>query len=262
MLVFQALLAGLGEDDEDDLETDFRNWLTDNFNDTLSEFIAKGPARLLPIGDIAGRTSQSTIWWHPQNKQLEGRDQYNAFANALMGPIGSQISGMFVAAKMYNDGEYQRMMESMLPRALSNAIAAERMGSEGVRNLKGDKLIDRDLSYNEELQKLIGFNPSVIAEVYDANSAITKHLDKISMKKSHLVNRYISAEPGERKELMQGDIAEFNEIVTPQERITIHSLLKAMRSRKAADKHTKHGLYLGKKQEYMRDIGRFGYNED
>ena len=261
MLIFQALLAGLGADDEDELETEFRNWLTDNFDQTTAEFVTKGPARLLPIGDIAGRTSLSELWWRSQNKQLEGTDQYNAIATALIGPIGSQVAGLFTAKKMYEDGQYSRMVESMSPAFLRNAIAANRMGSEGVTNLKGDKIIQRDLTPVELINKVIGFNPTVVTNTYDANSAIAKESTKHTIGKSHLTNRWISGDATERSDLMKGAIKDFNESVPPSERITLKSLFKSMRSRKGIDKHTKNGLYLSKKQNYLRDIGRFNQQE-
>lgn len=257
MLVFQALLAGLGADDEDDLETDFRNWLTDNFDQTTAEWITKGPARLLPIGDISGRTGLSDIWWRSQNKELEGKDQYQAFANALMGPLGSQIAGFFTAKKMYEDGEYKRMVESMSPAFIRNAVAAARLESEGAKTLKGDPIIDRDLTAGEIFNKVLGFNPTVLTNSYDANTAITKERDKINMKKAHLVNRYIAGDAQARAELMSGDIKEFNDSVEPTDRITMQRLIKSIRQRKSLDKRTDNGLYLSKRQAYLRDKGRF-----
>ncbi len=257
MLIFQALLAGLGADDEDELETEFRNWLTDNFDQTTAEWVTKGPARLLPIGDISGRTDTAHLWWRPQNKQLEGTDQYNAIANAIIGPIGSQIAGLFTAKKMYEDGEYARMLEAMSPAFLRNAIAANRMGEEGVRNLKGDRLIERELTATELINKVIGFNPKVVANSYDANAAIAKERDKINMAKAHLVNRYIDSDIIDRNVLMQGDIKQFNETVQPAERITLKSLILSMKRRKGLNKQTQNGLYLSRKQAYLRSIGRF-----
>ena len=261
MLIFQALLAGLGADDEDELETEFRNWLTDNFDQTIAEWVTKGPARLLPIGDIASRTSLSELWWRSQNKQLEGTDQYNAIATALIGPIGSQVAGLFTAKKMYEDGQYSRMVESMSPAFLRNAIAANRMGTEGVTNLKGDKIIQRDLTPVELINKVIGFSPTVVTNTYDANSAIAKESTKHTLAKSHLVNQWMSGDATERSDLMKGAIKDFNESVPPSERITLKSLFKSMRSRKGIDKHTHNGLYLSKKQSYLRDIGRFNRQE-
>jgi len=260
-LVFQALLAGLGADDDDDLETQFRNWLTDNFDATTAEWITKGPARLLPIGDLSGRTGQRHLWWQPQNKQLEGTDQYNAFASAFMGPIGSQISSLFTAKKMYEDGQYSRMIESMSPAAIRNAVAAYRMSTEGVTTLKGQKIV-KDLSYGDVINKTIGFTPNVIANAYDANSAIAKKRDKYEMQKTHLVNRYINADKEGRADLMANEIKAFNATVTREQQITMKSLLKSMKARKAAGKHTEQGLYLSKKQESFREEGRFAKNID
>jgi hypothetical protein len=182
-------------------------------------------------------------------------------AQALVGPVGSQIANLFVAKKMYEDGEYARMVESMSPRALSNLVAAGRMQQNGVRGIKGDKLINRDLTPGEIINKAIGFNPSVITDSYAANSAIVKQRDKQNMAKSHLVNRYLSALPTERNELFNGPIKDYNATVTPQEAITRMSLLKSERSRKGADKHTVNGLYLSKKNEHLRNIGRFAKDE-
>ncbi len=261
MLIFQALLAGLGADDEDELETEFRNWLTDNFDQTTAEWVTKGPARLLPIGDIAGRTGLADIWWRPQNKELEGKDQYQAFANALLGPLGSQAAGLFTATKMYQDGEYARMIESMSPAFIRNAVAAARMGNEGAKTIKGDPLIARDLTATELINKTLGFNPTALTNNYDANTAITRERDKISMKKAHLVNRYISSDSAGRVELMNSDIKDFNASVAPSERITIPKLMKSIRQRRSLDKRTENGLYLSKKQDYLRSIGRFAEEE-
>ena len=110
----------------------------------------------------------------------------------------------------------------------------------------------------EIANKVLGFNPTVVTNNYDANTAIAKARDRIAMKKAHLVNRYISSDPQERADLMRGDIKDFNSEVEPQERITIGSLMKSIRQRKALDRRTENGLYLSKKSEHLRDIGRFG----
>ena len=261
MAVFQALLAGLGADDDDELETEFRNWLTDNFNQTVAEFITKGPARLLPIGDISGRTSMNHLWHQPQNKELEGRDEFNAISNTLMGPVASQIANVFMASKLWADGETGRALEAMTPRAVSNLIAADRLATHGVETIKGDKIVDRDLTVNEIAQKMLGFNPTVIANANDANSAITKERDKIDMEKQHLVKRYLSADTEERARLFNEDIKDFNEEVPASARITKMSLFRSMKARRGANKHTENGLYLSKKQQYLRKIGRFAEQE-
>jgi len=257
MAVFQTLLAGLGADDDDELETEFRNWLTDNFNQTVAEFITKGPARLLPIGDISGRTAMNHLWYQPQNKELEGRDEFNAISNTLMGPVASQIANIFMASKLWADGESGRALEAMTPRAVSNLIAAERLATHGVETIKGDKIVGRDLTVNEIAQKMLGFNPTVIANANDANSAITKERDKLDMEKQHLVKRYLSADAEERTRLFNEDIKDFNEEVPASARITKMSLFRSMKARKGANKHTENGLYLSKKQQYLKKIGRF-----
>ena len=261
MAVFQALLAGLGADDDDELETEFRDWLTDNFNQTVAEFITKGPARLLPIGDISGRTSMSHLWYQPQNKELEGRDEFNAISNTLMGPVASQFANIFMASKLWADGETGRALEAMTPRAVSNLIAADRLATQGAETIKGDKIVDRNLTINEIAQKMLGFNPTVIANANDANSAITKERDKIDMKKQHLVKRYLSADAEERTRLFNEEIKDFNKEIPVSSRITKISLFKSMKARRGANKHTENGLYLSKKQEYLRKIGRFAEQE-
>ena len=257
----QALLVGLGADDDDDIETQFRNWLTDNLNQSWAEFVTKGPARFLVPGDIAGRTGLSHLWYQPQNKELEGRDKFNQVANTLMGPVASQAANLVAAQTLWADGEQGRAIEMMSPRALANMLAAHRMAEKGVTTLKGDKIIQRDLTDLELLSKAIGFNPSVITNAYDANSAIAKESTKHTLAKSHLVNRWLSGDATERSDLMKGDIKDFNESVSPSERITLKNLFASMKARKGIDKHTQNGLYLSKKQNYLRDIGRFNRQE-
>ena len=101
----------------------------------------------------------------------------------------------------------------------------------------------------------------MVTNTYDANSAIAKESTKHTLAKSHLVNRWMSGDATERSDLMKGAIKDFNESVPPSERITLKSLFKSMRSRKGIDKHTQNGLYLSKKQNYLRDIGRFNRQE-
>jgi hypothetical protein len=257
----QALLVGLGADDDDDIETQFRNWLTDNLDQSWAEFVTKGLARFLVPGDISGRTGLSHLWYQPQNKELEGRDKFNQIANTLMGPVASQAANLMAAQTLWADGEQGRAIEMMSPRALSNMLAAHRMAEKGVTTLKGDKIIQRDLTDLELLGKAIGFNPSVITNAYDANSAIAKESTKHTLAKSHLVNQWMSGDATERSDLMKGAIKDFNESVPPSERITLKSLFKSMRSRKGIDKRTQNGLYLSKKQNYLRDLGRFNRQE-
>ena len=260
MALFQALLWGMGEDDDDDVETDFRNWLTDNFNQTVAEVMTKGISRLLPIGDISDRLGLHNMFWSPENKQLEGKDKYNSIANMLLGPLGGQAAGFFTAKKMFDDGEYHRAVESMTPAALRNLLAAYRMGVDGVKSVKGDDLLGRDLRADELFTKMIGFNPTAISNTYAANSAVTKQRDKLTMAKSHLLNRYASEDASGRVALLKGAIADYNKEAPIGMQLTTKTLLQSLRARLAADKHTKHGLYLGKKQDELRSAGRF--NQD
>lgn len=261
LAVFQALLAGLGADDDDDLETNFRNWLTDHFDQDVAEFITKGPMRLLPFGDISGRTGLDHLWWRPQNKELEGKDQYNAFANALLGPIGSQVAGLFTAQQLYQDGRYERMLESMLPRSVSNLIASGRLFSQGAKSLSGDKLINRELTLGEIFNKALGFNPTVIANATDANAAIIKKKTKIDNERKHLMNRYRDAKGADRIALLRGDIAKFNQTVPKADQITPAFIRRSLMSSRSIDKQTKNGLYLARKRDYLRSEGRFAENE-
>ena len=255
--IMQALLVGLGADDDDDLENQFRNWLTDNFNAGVAEVLTKGLARLLPIGDISGHTSMSNLWHQPSNKELEGKDEFLNQMQMLLGPVASQVANAFMAKKLYDEGNLGRAVESVMPRAISNAVAASRMESNGVKTLKGDKVIDRELTLNEVIQKAIGFSPTVVANALASNAAISKADQKITMKKDHLIQRYFNASPEGKADLFNGDIAEFNKDAEFKDRITRGSLLKRQRSMKAADRHTQNGLYLGKSRENLRDLGRW-----
>ena len=266
MAAFQALVAGLGGDDDDDLKAQFRAWAAETFGKGTGEALAHGPLRSLLSflgieGDIAIRLSMSNVWIRPPNKQQEGRDAFEAWAATLLGPLAGNFSSWFMAAKYWQDGEYLRSMEAPVPAVVRNLIKTGRLASEGAKTIKGQNLLSEsdhpELGWNELLGQAFGFSPRRLSEVYEANQAITAEKARLDTARTRLINKWVnSGNQMDRSEIFKGDIAKFNQD-HPTHRIDGKQLVQSMVQRGRNARQTQSGLYLPKKQAGLRDLGGF-----
>ncbi|CAM5608587.1 hypothetical protein RLIN73S_00965 [Rhodanobacter lindaniclasticus] len=162
--------------------------------------------------NIANRVSLSDMWFRDSDRELEGKDQYYAYMDSLLGPLAGAAKNVFIGSKMIGDGHTLRGIETMLPSFAKNAMKGYRFASQGVNTLAGAPIVS-DVSGAEAFAQLIGLQPTSVAEQYRINSAAKNYGDFISDRRTSLRNAYAMAvEQGDNatRSKVQDKIVAFN----------------------------------------------------
>jgi hypothetical protein len=99
--------------------------------------------------------------------------------------------GYFVGTELVAEGQVYRGVETMLPKALKDAMKAVRYASEGVTSTRGDLVTDTDAM--DELLQAIGFTPAEVAKQYDVNRALKDREQHILDRRKALLAAYAMA---------------------------------------------------------------------
>lgn len=137
------------------------------FGKAGADFVNRGVSGIagVPI-DLSGRLGMANLI--PSTGLLLEKRDHTRDAAEILGPVGDMAKRGFDAIGYLASGEVGRAAESVSPRAVSNAIKGADMADKGMyRDAKGAKVIDT--SAGEAFGKAIGFQPSSVAQVQEAN---------------------------------------------------------------------------------------------
>lgn len=188
------VLAAAFADDDDDPE-DWNRLM----RETLAEFagsaeggeiLAKGALSWGTGVDWHGRLSQSELFLRDADREVEGKDGLMLRLGELaFGAMGGVASNVAVGASLMSDGETWRGIEKMVPvKGGRDLLKAARYAGEGVKNLKGDRLVS-DLSGGELFGQALGFTPARVSGQYDENNAKQRLTERLQTRRGKLLAR-------------------------------------------------------------------------
>ena len=258
-------LASLFDDDDDRTgEASFRLGLTEVFGAEVGELIAKGPVDAISGLNISGRTGLSDLWWRSPKEGTEGDDLTFHYVQQIAGPVlgigVSAVRGM----REFANGDIQRGVEAMSPKAVKDLAKAYRQATEGEQTRNGDSVIDDVGAWNVAMQAM-GFSSAKMSQVYAARGYIKGKEKVIEDERSNLLADFFDAKRSGDEEAMR-DVMErikaFNSKHDRAETITGRTLMQSIKSRNRSMERTQAGVYLSKKREYLRGEGAFLDDDD
>jgi hypothetical protein len=182
--------------------------------------------------NFADRMSLNDMWFRDARKS---QDEVTAFQNMiinLLGPTAALGISAAEALKLYNDGQYYRGAEKMLPAVLRQPLVAARYSTEGVLTLKGDELVS-DISAKDALSQSLGFSPERVAQRQKSNIEMKSAEQDIKAKRQDLMNAFfmsIDTQDFDFRERVLDKIAVFNR-KHPGAAISATSLQSSVQSR-------------------------------
>lgn len=280
-LIMHALGA-MGEDDDDqDWEVAFRQWLdgqttslAEAFIDDkeqaravgkeMAEVVSHGASRLTPW-DMAARLGQNDLFFREPQREREGRSAVMDWMMALGGPVPSYgvnfLLGMGDVAKGINElnaGFFMRGVEELTPAVLRNGVRSLRYTLEGVRTR--DEYKQLDLNTSEQLGQVFGFTPARVAEMYESTTAVKNKEHRILNQQKALKDRFARAvddQDDQAKQNILDDIRGFNER-NPIFAITSNTLNRSIKTRRQHEAGMERGMYLPPRRRALMDDGDFG----
>lgn len=253
------------EDDEPfDVETWYRNWLTDQFGATMATAITKGlPAaagvdisKRIGMGDIA-----SVAPFIRQQDTAKGTAKEVLF-NLAGAPV-SYVANAYDGITEIADGDVLRGIEKVVPlKVAQNMARAYRYSEEGMTDSRGEPIFEADQFSPVDLMiRAAGFSTQKESMYYDAMNVMMRKKTAVEDKRSELMREFAQAALAndfKEKKRIRAEINAFNKRHNFKKGIRIdnRSLNTAIKNRrKGRQERTEIGIRGGKQyQPYMEEV--------
>jgi len=201
-----ALANQLGDDKDKpyDVQTAWRNFLSDSLGKGVGEVIARGAPRAIGA-DFSGRVGEQNIL--PFSKLLTDkanwRDSINNYLASAAGAPVSMLGNLIEGTSTALDGDVLTGMKQTLPVALKGPIEAMRMTTDGYVDRAGNKM-PMSAGANDVMMQFLGITPAEKAEYTEESQAAKNRLKGISREASALRRRLaVAIESGDRESAVE-----------------------------------------------------------
>lgn len=221
----------LDEDWPEELkDIDFKTWffevfLPENLGDVklgdvpVSDLITRGPLNAITGSDIGSRIGLADLWGRDSKETKTSRDSAIAFMlDHFGGPTASLLLGFADAYDAYAMGDYQKMMERMLPAVARNLVVANKYADEGMKTGRGVELVGKDdVKKGEIIGQAIGFRPDILAATQGPAFKYSGVEQKINNQRNLILNKLDfqkrkETDAGDEKfdDIIENEVAKFN----------------------------------------------------
>lgn len=272
MGAIQGIRNALRDDDEEDpleekdFELWFRNvWLPEFFGDAkimgmkLSELIDSGILNTATGYDVASGISLNNLWLHDTPDADRWKTGFDNLLISIMGPgvsVGRQAAA---SIDDFNNGEYMKGTEKLLPAFFRGTATAIRYDQEGAKSTTGAEIkAKEDFTTAQLAAQMMGFRTTGLAQIMNNNFAIQQMVNGLKNERASLMKRLdIAIESGndENVESVLDDIDTFG-AKNPTYRIKNSEIASTLKAREKVRSQSEAGLYLDKRArdfEVLRD---------
>jgi len=185
----------------------------------VSDLIARGPINAITGEDIASRIGLADLWGRDSKETKTSRDSAIAFMlDHFGGPTASLMLGFADAYDAYAMGDYQKMLERMLPAVARNLVVANKYADEGMKSGRGVELVGKDdVKTGELLGQAIGFRPDILAATQGPAFKLSGIEQRILNQRSLILNKLDfqhrkETDAGDDKfqDIIENEVSKFN----------------------------------------------------
>lgn len=259
-------------DDEDwpeelknlDFETWFRTvFLPEKLGDVtiggvpVSDIVDRGPLNAITGYDIGSRIGLNDLWGRDSKETKTSRESAIAFMlDHFGGPTASLLLGFADAYDAYALGDYQKMLEKMLPAVVRNLVVANKYADEGMKTGRGVELVGKDdVKKGELIGQAIGFRPDILASTQGPAFKLVGTEQKINNQRNLLLNkldfqRRKDTDEGDEKfdDIIDNEVAKFNDKY-PSYRLNRATINESLKKRKEQRVDSRAGVNVTKQNK-------------
>jgi hypothetical protein len=258
---------GLDDDWPEELkDLDFETWfrtvfLPEKLGDVeiggvpVSDIVDRGPLNAISGYDIGSRIGLNDLWGRDSKETKTSRESAIAFMlDHFGGPTASLMLGFADAYDAYALGDYQKMLEKMLPAAARNLVVANKYADEGMKTSRGKELVSKDdIKKGELIGQAIGFRPDILAATQGPAFKFSGIDQKITNQRNLLLNKLDfqlrkDSDEGVEKfnEILSNEIPKFN-AQHPTYKLDGTSIRNSLRERAKQRESSRAGVNVNKK---------------
>ena len=165
--------------------------LSDKQAQTLARAVKYGPISAYTNLNIGASVSLDGLWFRDDTPAEDAKSAVQEmFFNLFGGPLGSGVQQIASAFDDFNNGQWERGVEKMLPAFFRGAMKSYRLNTEGLKTTKGDEVMNAEYYTTGKLiAQSMGFEPTEVAEVQKANFMAKRLETQIFKEKNSLLNK-------------------------------------------------------------------------
>jgi hypothetical protein len=208
----------------------------------------KGPVNQLIGVDVASRTGFDGLVWRDDPKRLSEVGPLSYALEQAAGPTYGLMRSMSDGYKEFQNGNYERSLEKMMPAFIRNGLKGYRFMTEGAMSRSGAP-IKEDISGYNNFMMLMGFNPTEVAEESRLGGAMKQEDKLLSKRRASLFDQYYAATiHGDEDEIdaVRSSIYRFSEL-NPDYKISGDNLTSSVHTREKRIAESVHGVYIPSK---------------
>jgi hypothetical protein len=272
MGAIQGIRNALRDDDEEDPleEMDFEYWFRNVYlpefcgdatimGMKLSELIDSGVLNTATGLDVASGISLNNLWFHDTPDANRWKDGFDNLLISMMGPgvsVGRQAAA---SIDDFNNGEFIKGTEKLLPAFFRGTATAIRYDQEGAKSATGAEIkAKEDFTMAQLTAQALGFRTTGLAQIMNNNFAIQQMVNKLTGQRANLMKRLDVA-------IESGNDANVDEVLDdmdtfgakyPTYRIKNSEIASSLKAREKVRRQSEAGLYLDKRArdfEVLRD---------
>jgi hypothetical protein len=272
MGAIQGIRNALRDDDEEDPleEMDFEYWFRNVYlpefcgdatimGMKLSELIDSGILNTATGLDVSSGISLNNLWLHDTPDANRWKDGFDNLLISMMGPgvsVGRQVAA---SVDDFNNGEFIKGTEKLLPAFFRGTATAIRYDQEGAKSATGAEIkAKEDFTMAQLVAQALGFRTTGLAQVMNNNFVIQQMVNKLTGERGNLMKRLdIAIESGNDANVDEvlDDIDTFS-AKYPTYRIKSSEIASSLKAREKVRRQSEAGLYLDKRArdfEILRD---------
>jgi hypothetical protein len=205
----------------------------------VSDLIKEGPVNALTGWAVGSRIGLADLWGRDSKETKTSRESAIAFMlDHFGGPTASMGLGFADAYDAYAMGDYQKMLDRMLPAVARNLVVANRYADEGMKTGRGVELVGKDdVKTGEIIGQAIGFRPDILAATQGPAFKYSGIDQKINNQRNLLLNkldfqRRKDTDEGDEKfdDIIDNEVAKFNDKY-PSYRLTRDTINESLKKR-------------------------------
>jgi predicted Fe-Mo cluster-binding NifX family protein len=245
-----------------DFETWFRTvFLPEKLGDVtiggvpVSDIVDRGPLNAITGYDIGSRIGLNDLWGRDSKETKTSRESAIAFMlDHFGGPTASLMLGFADAYDAYALGDYQKMLEKMLPAAVRNLVIANKYADEGMKTPRGKELVSKDdVKKGELLGQAIGFRPDILAATQGPAFKLTGIEQRIVNQRNMILNKLdfqlrkdTDKSTEEFNNILENEVIKFN-IKHPTYKLDGASIRNSLREKAKQRESSRAGVAVTKK---------------
>lgn len=252
--------------EEKDFELWFRNvWLPEFFGDTkimgmkLSELIDSGILNTATGYDVASGISLNNLWFHDTPDATRWKSGFDNLLISMMGPgvsVGRQAAA---SIDDFNNGDFLKGTEKLLPAFFRGTATAIRYDQEGAKSTTGAEIkAKEDFTMAQLVAQMMGFRTTGLAQIMNNNFAIQQMINGLKGERAGLMKQLdiaIQSDNDQNIEDVLDDIYDFSARY-PTYEIKPKEIAASLKAREKIRTQSEAGLYLDKRAkdfELLRD---------